>query len=350
MFGLDFVGESTRELLDKHAIRRSIWKGRNLAEFSSRSVYAIALIFREKEIIFFSLLQWAAIGLAYYLWVQVLGWIPNEVWESDSKIYDVPLNLAFLGWSFLCVALAAYPIGVLTGAMGAAHFLREQGHPSTIAACLKLALSNSRKLWMFHTADGWLTVDIILERLPKRNYFSTMAERAVKEALYYAWKVGTIGVPPAVLTGHGLIEAGKESIALVKSKLFDVLKLRGGYSVACWIIGVLAYVGSIVFFINHQLLFQGEHRIFTFYFWMGVPILVAVGVISLFVRPVFVIASCQLYSDFLKENGRSVDMDGLPGRGTSTFVAFLVLCAIALAVFLYRDEIGLMRVLSAGIL
>jgi hypothetical protein len=67
-----------------------------------------------------------------------------------------------LAWSFLCVALAAYPIAVLTGAMGAAHFLREQGHPSTMAACLKLALPNSSKLWAFHALDGCLTINMIV--------------------------------------------------------------------------------------------------------------------------------------------------------------------------------------------
>lgn len=348
MLDLDFIGEDVREYLDKNGIKKNTWKGENFSEFSSRSAYAISLIFREKEIILFSLLQWAAIALAYYLWVQILGWIPDEVWQSGSKNYDIPLNLAFLAWSFLCVALAAYPIGVLTGAMGAAHFLREQGHPSTIAACLKLALQNSNKLWMFHVLDGWLTVDIILERLPDKRYFSpaVVARRAVAEAIYYAWKVGTIGVPPALLTGKGLIEAGKESISLFKSKSWEVLKLRGGYSAVCWIIAFAAYIGSMAFFISFPSPFDAANKMFSFYAWMGVPILVAVGVINLFVRPIYVIASCQLYSDFLKENGRSVEFGNLPGRGMSTFAAFLVLCAILFVIFLYREEMGLMALLS----
>lgn len=350
MFNLDFIGKDVRAHLDKKGIKKNIWKGENLAEFSSRSAYAISLIFREKEIILFSLLQWVAIALAYYLWVQILGWIPDEVWESDSKINDISLNLAFLAWSFLCVALAAYPIGVLTGAMGAAHFLREQGHSSTIAACLKLALQNSTKLWMFHVVDGWLTVNIILERLPKKGHFNpgVAAQRAVAEAFYYAWKVGTIGVPPALLTGKGLIEAGKESISLVKSKTWEVVKLRGGYSAVCWIIGIAAYIGAIAFFILFPSPFEAGHKMFSFYAWMGVPILVAVGVVNLFVRPIYVIASCHLYSDFLKENGRSVEFGNLPGKGMSAFAAFLVLCAIVSVVFLYREETGLMALLSGG--
>jgi hypothetical protein len=100
---------------------------------------------------------------------------------------------------------------------------------------------------------GWVPHDQHDSGTPtEKRYFSpaAAAQRAVAEALYYAWKVGTIGVPPALLTGKGLIEAGKDLISLVKSKLWKVLKLRGGYSAVCWIIGVAAYVGSMAFFIG----------------------------------------------------------------------------------------------------
>jgi len=348
MFNLDFISNEIKSHLDEKGIEKNIWAGENLSEFSNRGVYAVSLIFQEKEILLFSMLQWVAIAISYYVWVQILGWIPTEVWESDSKIYDIPLNLAFLVWSFICVALAAYPISILTGAMGAAHFLRQQGQSSTIAACLKLALPNSKKLWMYHTADGWLTVDIILERLPKRCYFSNMAERAAKEAIYYAWKVGTIGMPASLLTGKGLIDAGKESISLVKAKLLDVIKLRGGYSVACWVIGIVTYIGSIVFIMKVDPLFQSDHAIYTFYLWMGVPILISVGVIKLFVRPIYVIASCQLYSDYLKEKGEYLEFKDLPSKGESSFVAFLTLCVFLFTIFLYREESGIMSILRVA--
>ena len=35
----------------------------------------------------------------------------------------------------ICVGLAAYPVGLFTGCMGATHFLHRQGKPSTVAAC-----------------------------------------------------------------------------------------------------------------------------------------------------------------------------------------------------------------------
>lgn len=348
MSELDFVAEDVKSLLRESRADRRAWKEENLEAFSGYSSYALRLIFREKEIILFALLQWAAIGMAYYIWVQMLGWIPDEVWQSEAALYDVALNVVFTLWSFACVALAAYPISVLTGAMGAAHFLRRRGYPSTIASCLSLALPNSWKLWVFHTIDGWFTVDMILERLPKRGYFRNAGKRAFKELLYYAWKVGTIGVPAALLSGKGLVDAGKDSVSLVRSRLVDVLRLRGGYSVMCWFVGISAYIGSILFFIRMNGLFQSDHEIFTFYFWMGVPILIAVGLVKLFLRPIYVIASAKLYSDFLDERGERVEIKNLPGRGMSAFVAFMALAMIMLAVFLYREEIGLMDILHVS--
>jgi hypothetical protein len=200
---------------------------------------------------------------------------------------------------------------------------------------------------MFHTADGWITVNMILERLPKSR-MPSIEVMAMKEALYYAWKLGTIGVPAALLTGKGLIEAGKESISLVKNRTWDVLRLRGGYSMVCWIVGIIAYLGSILFFINSHGLFHTGHKMFTFYFWMGVPILVAVGVIELLVRPIFVIASCRLYSDYLKEKGESIVFSYLPGKGVSAFVLFIVLCCILFTIFLFKEEIGLMGILRVA--
>jgi hypothetical protein len=117
---------------------------------------------------------------------------------------------------------------------------------------------------------------------------------------------------------------------------------------ACWIIGIAAYLGSIIYFIKFHGLFKSDHKIFTFYFWMGVPILSAAGVIELFVRPIFVIASCKLYSDYLKERGEATVFTHLPGKGVSAFITFLVLCCILFTIFVYREELGLMSILRVS--
>ncbi|MGD9235997.1 MAG: DUF4440 domain-containing protein [Desulfobacterales bacterium] len=72
-------------------------------------------------------------------------------------------------WSLFCVALASYPIGILTGFMGAAHLLRQQGHPSTIAGCISLALSNATNLWMFQTVDKRYPIPGLHQAIQKRK-------------------------------------------------------------------------------------------------------------------------------------------------------------------------------------
>ena len=57
---------------------------------------ALALVLEEKEILVFSALQWVAIGITYYLWVQFLRWIPPEVWASDDRLTELGINLALL--------------------------------------------------------------------------------------------------------------------------------------------------------------------------------------------------------------------------------------------------------------
>ena len=107
------------------------------------------------------------------------------------------------------------------------------------------------------------------------------------------------------------------------------------------------YIGGILFSLQFPV-FEGKHQLFTFYVWMGIPLLVAVGAVKLFARPIFVIASFKLYSDYLKERNKEVNFDGLPGRAASSLVVFLVLCLIAFVVYLFREEVGLMRILRVG--
>ncbi len=56
-----------------------------IGSFCSSIGYAISLGFKEKEIFFFGLLQWVSIGISYLLWVQMLNWIPEEVWRSAAE-------------------------------------------------------------------------------------------------------------------------------------------------------------------------------------------------------------------------------------------------------------------------
>ena len=320
-----------------------------IRSFGSRIGYALKLGLKEKEIFLFGLLQWASIGAAYLLWVQMLDWIPEEVWRSaaDSDGGSIA-DIVLLVWSFVCVGIAAFPVGILTGCMGATHFLHKQGKESTIATCLKLVLPQSWPLWSFHWIDGWITVNQILERLPKKNDRRTPAQRALSEALYYAWKLGVSGVLPSLVTGNGLIKAGKHSVLFVKANFLEVAKLRAGYSALCWIVGIGAYVGAVFFFRSMDLVPSEEvySRMYTIYFWAAVPLLTAVAIVMLVLRPIYVLALCDLYSDHLEKRNIPVELPENPSRGVSAVIAFVCVCFILAIAYVYRVELGILDMLS----
>jgi len=271
-----------------------------IGSFSSRIGSAISLGLKEKEIFFFGLLQWASIGIGYLLWIQMLDWIPEGVWRSAAETDGGSIaDWVLFAWSFVCVGVAAFPVGILSGCMGAAHFLHKQGKESSVAACLNLVLPQSWSLWTFHWIDGWVTVNQILDRLPKKG---GRKNPVLSEALYYAWKLGVSGVLPSIVTGHNLIKSGRNSVSFVKDNFLEVAKLRAGYSALCWVVGVGSYVGAIFFFMALDIVPKGDEiygHIYTFYFWAAVPILIAVAIVVLFLRPIFILALCDLYSDYL---------------------------------------------------
>ena len=184
------------------------------------------IICGDKDIIAFALLQWSSIAVGYYLWVQMLSWIPAEVWRSAEHSRHASLvDLILIAWSFVCVGIAALPLGIFCP-YRVVYFLRRQGYPGTMAACLSIVLPEVWPLWIFTWVDGWITVNQILERLPKKNDHETFAQKALSEALYFAWKLGTIGILPALITGRGLVESCRDSISVVKAKFVDAAKLR----------------------------------------------------------------------------------------------------------------------------
>jgi hypothetical protein len=216
-----------------------------------------------------------------------------------------------------------------------------------------LVLPSSWSLWMFHWADGWITVKRILERLPRKNDRTTPAQRAFSqahsEALYYAWKLGVSGVLPSIVSGNNLIQAGKHSVVFVKDNFVEVAKLRAGYSALCWVVGIGAYIGAIVLFVNVDIVPEGSEvygHIYTFYFWAAVPLLTAVAIVMLLLRPIYVLALCDLYSDHLDAKGIEVTLPESPPKSIRALVVFLCICLILAVVFIYRNELGVVDMLS----
>ena len=318
------------------------------SDFTSKAGYALSLGLKEKEIFFFSGMQWLTVAIAYLLWTQMLFWIPPETWEAVSDQDSAgAIDLALIAWAFVCVGVAAFPIGIFSSCMGVTHFLHKQGRGSTIAMCLKLSLPNAWPLWAFHWTDGWVTVRQIMSRLPRDNDRRTLGQKLFQEALYNACKVGIAGVLPSMVLGRSMIDSGKESLAFVKQHTKEIVKLRAAYSGYCWILGILAYMAGIplMMYLDVGRNSLGD-TIASFYFYMGIPICFTLGIIMFFLRPIYILTMCNLYSDYLKANNQTVELPDNPPRAMSALVVFAILCIAVLVVFYFREAIGLVDILS----
>jgi len=355
----DFVRDELKDLPEFSELPKG-----KLKDFTSRIKYALLLGLKEKEIFFFGAMQWLSVVLAYLLWLQMLYWIPQPVWDWVGECLDGPgdgdgctlaADIPLFLWGVLCIFLAAFPIGILSSAMGTTHFLHKNGEKSTVIKCLNAAFSNAFATWNFHFIDGYITVGQIIERLPSddKNNYETAAQkaarRAASEALYYAWKLGIAGVLPSLVLGNGVIESGKNSIKFVKANFIEIAKLRAAYSLICWVIGILAYVGAII-----TLIFMGDEiyalsgglAIAKIYLYMILPIAVSVSVIMIILRPIYVLTICDMYSDYLSQNNETADLPNNPKNGKKAVILFIVICAIVALIAGFREQIGLTNALS----
>jgi hypothetical protein len=337
------VRDEARDFLrDKHLRPNFLYGLRSVGDYFANMPRVARLIAREPEILLFAAAQWIVIWLAYLAWTQMLYWIPDSVWhsiEADVAQNRKPIgmglvDLALLGWSFVIVVVASFPIGVCSAAMVAVHNLRNAGQISTIGSALALAELHLGRIWTFSIVDSWVTVNAIFDRLPKKNSH----RKPGAELLYYAWKLGTLGVVPALVTGRGYLDAGHDSMKLLTTQPGRALGLRLGYSAVCWIVGIGTYVAVVVLAPRRLHDLNAAHAIFDIYFWAASPIFVAVGIVCVLVRPFFLLAVATFYTevfDVTTTTARNAaNVSPIERRGLSwlTFLFFALSLAVAAAV------------------
>lgn len=340
---LKWAQDEAKKIFDETGTEPRILSIQNFSTFWEELGYSCRLILEEKEIIFFAVLQWLVIGLAYIIWTQILDWIPDSLWEEVRKSSDrddngafILINLVLLGWSFFVVLVASYPLSLLNAAMTAAHYLRSSNQTSTIAKCFNLAFKNLGRLWIFTAIDAWITVNAILDRLPRRG----RNRSALDEFLYYAWKIGTIGILPALVAGKGYRDAAKDSVALLKNKPTRTIGIRMAYSFVCWIIGIAAYIGSIYYFYVFDGHDNKANEIYNFYFLMTVPIFIAVGVTSVLIRPFFLVMISKLYTDIVPID-KEVTALSVDKKFDALALFFAMLLCVLLAFYFFGDQLGI---------
>lgn len=337
---LNLARDKAREVFEQTGQKPEILSDKNLSTFTGELGAAFRLILEEKEILFFAMLQWLVIAVAYLLWTQMLDWIPDEVWrqvsKKDNKISFTLLNLALTGWTFLVVMVASYPLSLLNAAITAVHYLRSAGRRSTIAACLGYAYRNLPRLWVFTTIDAWITVNAILDRMPRKNSRRTAAD----EALYYAWKVGTLGVVPALTAGKGFLDAAKDSAAVLVAHPLRAIGIRMGYSMICWLIGILGYVGGLSYVMQFSQSTGSTNGVYNFYVLLAVPIVIAVGATAVLVRPLYLVVVARLYSEVIPISAEA-DIPAGSRKADIAGVIFAVLFCALLAFYWFGDQLGL---------
>jgi len=292
---------------------------------------AIRLTQAEGEIATFSLLQWLVLSLLLIVWLWLAQLMPGAWWTTfvpGQKLFTVA-DIVVLFSPLLLIPIAAFPISLLTGCMGAAHFLRQQMGESTVITCIGLAIRRAWPLWIFHWIDGWITVTQCLSRIqhaaPRQGGAgdgddpgSEMGSDAgagdnadeggtstsnkaqiimAQESGYLIWKIAVAGMLPAILSGNGLIASAKESAAFVRGNIITITGLRLAYSSACWLIGIACFVAGIASERLEWMPHLGYSELYTSLVAILAPVIIGFGILMVIVRPIYVLALCQLYTD-----------------------------------------------------
>ncbi len=258
---------------------------------------ALRLAMQEKEIFLFAALQWLSIVVAFLVCIEVIKYIPEfqkgyEFIEGESHWIS---NAIILTAIFLSIAAAALPVGVLTGAMAASHFLRRHGRDSTISSCMAVSAKRVWRLWVFHTVDGAVTVFRVLDRLSKKENKSVSAT-AIKEASYFAWKVACASAVPTLLLAKDLSEAVRSSTAFMREDLLRITALRAAYSGACW---VVAFITAGLVMVVRGTFPVSTYSLYEVFLVMSMPFAAGLAFVMLFLRPIYVLSLCDLYSNFI---------------------------------------------------
>ena len=316
----------------------------SIGSFFTSIAASLRFIFTEKENIVFALLQWATIALVYFIWTQGLSWIPEEIWKNDTE--NTAANLILLVWSLACVGLAAFPLGILTACMNASCLLRFQNKESTFTDCMKAAFSRAGTLWIFSWIDGWWTVKRILERLPKKNDRTLRSVKIEREIIYQLWKMISLGFIPALLYGRSFKDACKDSLFLLKKRFLPLIKLRLGYSFVCWIVGIGCYAGTVLFFCYMDKM-PDEYDIYSWYFYAGLPLILALLIIMILFRPLYIISACRIYINYACDEGIQPNLPQRTSSLANVLVIFICLTAVICIVLLYHQQLGIDNLMSA---
>lgn len=328
--------EEAKKVILQNGDRKKMLSTKNALSSLSLMKDSYKLIFEEKEILFLAFLQCVCIMFGYLHFVEALRWVPNEVWDavaedvrndrdSDSSMMDVALFI----WGLLVIALVSFPLAILNAAMISVYTQKKLLNESTLLIGLTMGLRNIWSSFTFTFVDAYITAMTILNRLPSKE---ARKNKIAEELAYYAWKLGTFAVMPALVNGRSLFEAGKDSVALIQTHPKQAIALRFGYSFVCWIVGTIAYIGSVYWVIAQGNIAiekgQGGHL---FYRLVAFPLLVAIATITVLISPFYLLSVTKLYVDQVGINEKYFMQKSVSNKRFLAAIFFFAMMALMTA-------------------
>ena len=332
-------------LRDQESLSPSHWPSvyKRWWSFLSQAGNALKWMIFAPEIWTFSLLQWASVIMGYYLWVEMFRWGFGEILGGAEGAGPLVGGRMVWGvfWATICFGLVAFPLSLFIGGMTTGHLLRRQNMKVGVLHCVRLTLPRFFSLIRFHFWEFSLSFRSFLSLFPrwKTQSVGWREQRRL-------WSLGTVGVAPALMTGHRLVGAGKHSANLAVTFPEKVIGLRSGYRWACGV-SILVSGGLTLFALNRWETLRESFvamGLSGMSLWVLVPVMVATAVIKLFLRPLYVVSATELFVEYLQKFNRKPSFPRYSGLLINLLVAFLLLFLLGVGVVVFRQELHYLTV------
>lgn len=340
---------SARHLAEMQAIIHPPRSLTGLRHFLSYYRDSLRLILQEPEILLFVFLQWIVIALGCYVFLLGLHSIPEDTWDmmqnyrSGSRKGN-PFWYLIAFWTLMCAAIAAPLINTLSSCIPAVHILRCEGRSSTIFACLQLVIPRLGTLWALRLLD----ISISLKRLLGGNKQVSGNWHIPEKWFYRAWKVTAMSALANLVAGRSIRQAALNTVEMADDYAQHMCAIRIGYVSLCWAVGLTTYAVAAL---NYQVILNfvlshGQSQFMANALMaLGAPAIIAVMVIQLLIKPVYLLALSDVFVRYVVEKNERI----LPARGPASTGkrAMLVACSVALcAAYAFRNELGIVTFVS----
>lgn len=248
-------------------------------------------------------------GLSALATYYAIANLPTEQWAASLASTSPPEDIeTWINIGIFTMVWAPYMAlillieGVFNGAMGAATYLHEAGHPVTVGSALMIAKEQAPTIWKFRL------IQQLFLMLTARGKNDGIATSLLKGAIRQAWNFGTAGMMPAILNGQTLVEAVKLSVEFLKTtpvKLISLILIK--QVLGLLLVLSMAAIGFLVY----------ETQIFPL-----LILLLPLFILALLIQPIYISMLFKLYAGFLKDNKYPLEVT--PGVDSDTFTTWIL--------------------------